>query len=692
MSIFPRWMILVCLAVAFTGSAPAAASPAMKPLRTVREIRALSPAEVQAHPAVVLRGVITYSETDWFLTFFSDESGGIYLGTVAGRRFRPGDRVEVTGVASEGLTSTIVSGERETAPDIRVLGHGELREAPPAIAERLSDGSYDADWISVRGTVRSLKRVNDRVSLDLDLGASSFEALICGFPEGRDLPSYLLGVPVTVSGVLGTFGDQRGGVSRTVLYVPAVEQCRPDATFLESKFTEAPSPYSALFNKASPANRVHVQGQITLARPEHGFFMRVRENGYYSGSLWVRTTQPLLLRPGQIVDVAGHIESISRKPVLRDALVRVLGQEPAPLPQALGAKEIAAGDYHGALVSMEGALISAQQGLEEDSLILLVGQMTVCARLGVRPGATHATAFPSGSRLRVTGVCIVQVQQTLGMDMPFACQIWMRNPEDVALVALAPWWTMRRVMIVLALTGCVAAAAFIWIFALRRRVAAQTATIREHIEQQTLQEERMRIAREFHDTFEQHLVGLGFMLEAAQAEMADPQRAQELLREAAEMTRHTRAEARHAIWELRTGALASVDVVSLIHDELSPSAQAARLHFRVEVEGARRPLPGVIQNHLLRIVQESFTNVLKHARAECVTVRVAFSEEEICLQVVDNGAGFDPDGVTSHDGNGFGLAGMRERAMRMKGDFAIASAPGRGTEVKVRIPAVSFSA
>lgn len=691
MSTSPRWIILACL-VAFSGSMPVAASPDGKPLRSVREIRALSPAEVRAHPPVVLRGVITYSEANWFLTFFSDETGGIYLGTVADRQFNPGDRVEVTGVVAAGHTSEIVTGEKGSAPGIRVLSHGGLPEAPAAVAARLGDGSYDADWISIRGNVRSMKRVNDRVSLDLNLGASSFEALICGFPDSRELPTYLLGVPVTLSGVLGTFGDQHSGVTRTVLYVPAVEQCRPDPEFLETKFAEVPSGYSALFTKASPPDRVHVRGQVTLARPERGFFMRVRENDYYSGSLWVQTTQPLLLRPGQVVDVAGHVESMNRKPVLRDALVRVVRQESPPPPQALGPNEIAGGEYHGALVSTEGVLLSAQQGLEEDSLILLVGGITVCARLDVQPGAAPGARFSAGSRLRVSGVCVMQAPQTSGMGvLPFACQIWMRNPQDVTLVALPPWWTMRRVVIVLALTACVAAAAFIWIFALRQRVAAQTETIREHIEQQTLQEERMRIAREFHDTFEQHLVGLGLMLETAQAEGADSQRVQELLREAAEMARHTRAEARHAIWELRTGALASVDVVSLIRDELSSSAAAARLHLRVEVEGDRRLLPTVVQNHLLRIVQESFTNAMKHARAECVTVRLAFGAEEICLRVVDNGAGFDPNRVTSHDGGGFGLAGMRERALRMKGNFAIASAPGCGTEVKVCIPTVSLA-
>jgi signal transduction histidine kinase len=679
--------LLMCAACAH--GQVASLSPA--PLRTVREIRALNHEEVSHHPAVLLNGVITYSEADWYLTFFTDETGGIYLGTTTASHFAPGDRVQVTGVAAEGLTSAIVRGLDQAQPEIRLLGKGPLPPAKDAAPEHLGDGTYDAEWITVRGTVRSLKRVNDRASLDLDLGAANLEGLICEFPDSRELPSFLAGVPVIAHGVLGTFSERPGVITRTALYIPSLAQCEPDPAYLDGQFRERPRKYSELFTLPRAEGRVHLQGQVSLARRERGFFMRVKEDGFYSGSLWVQTTQEISLRPGQLVDVVGRVESTNRKPLLRDAIARVLGEEAAPAPRFSKPEEITSGDYQGALIAVEGVVLGEQTGLEEDSLILLAGQTAVCARLDTAFGASHLPAFERGSRLAISGVCVVESQPTPGFgSLPFAFQIWMRNPRDVSLLASPPWWTMQRVMIALGIAVGTASAALLWIVALRRRVTSQTLTIREHVGRQTLQEERVRIAREFHDTFEQHLVGLDLTLQAAEAEIADPARVRELLREAAEMTRHTRAEAHHAIWELRTGALLASDVISLIKEELTPSAQAAHVALQVEAHGAVRPLPAVVQNHLLRIAQESFTNALKHARAGRVFICLNFAPGEVSLLVRDDGSGFDPAIVAKTEAGCFGLAGMRERALRMKGVFDIASSPGGGTQVQVRIPLPSL--
>ncbi len=661
--------------------------PLAAPLQTVREIRALTQEQVSKHPAVSLHGIITYSEPDWYLTFFADETGGIYLGTTTSSRFAPGDRVQVTGVAAAGRSAAIVTGTDQPQPQIRVLEHGSLPPAKDASPEHLANAIYDAEWITVRGVVKAVTRVNDRASLDLNLGTQTFEALLCGYPNGRELPEYLEGVPIVAQGVLGTFSDQRGTISRTVLYVPSVRQCEPDPAYLDAQFQMPVQQYSELFSlpKSSNGSRLHVQGQVCLAKPEHGFFMRLQESGILTGSLWVQTTQPIPLEPGQMVDVLGKVELSNRRPLLKDAIVRSLGRKPLPEPRKPNLDEMASGDYNGSFISLDGTLIAQQTGLEEESLILVAGQHAFPARLDRSNEDRRLPQFQQGSHVRLTGVCVLPSQQALGSGAsPFQFQIWLRGPEDVTLLAVPPWWTLKRVLAALAATAILAAAAFLWVFALRRRVAMQTRLIGEHVARQTLQDERVRIAREFHDTFEQHLVGLGLTLQAAEAEMDEPEKVQELLREAAEMTRHTREEAKHAIWELRTGALLASDAAALIREELGPSAQAAQVKLQVEVEGPQRPLPAVVQNHLLRIAQEGFTNALKHARPKSVTIRLLFEEEEVRLLVLDDGAGFDAAAAAA--AGRFGLAGMRERAVRMKGGFEIESAPGKGTQVQVRVP------
>ena len=104
------------------------------------------------------------------------------------------------------------------------------------------------------------------------------------------------------------------------------------------------------------------------------------------------------------------------------------------------------------------------------------------------------------------------------------------------------------------------------------------------------------------------------------------------------------------------------------------------------------PLPAEVENGLYRIVQESLSNVRKHARADQVEVLLAFQKDTVQVRVRDNGIGFDPAAPRqSEAGGGFGLVGLQERARLLGGNLRVESAPGRGTMIEVRVP-VSSSA
>jgi signal transduction histidine kinase len=93
-------------------------------------------------------------------------------------------------------------------------------------------------------------------------------------------------------------------------------------------------------------------------------------------------------------------------------------------------------------------------------------------------------------------------------------------------------------------------------------------------------------------------------------------------------------------------------------------------------------LSRMVEAELLRIAQESITNVLKHAQAQHVEVILTYGTDAVCLSVRDNGIGFDPD--ARHDG--FGLLGMRERAERIGARLVVASVLGNGTLVETVLP------
>jgi signal transduction histidine kinase len=108
----------------------------------------------------------------------------------------------------------------------------------------------------------------------------------------------------------------------------------------------------------------------------------------------------------------------------------------------------------------------------------------------------------------------------------------------------------------------------------------------------------------------------------------------------------------------------------------------AGLQAELEVEGERR-LPIVIEQELYRIAQEALNNVMKHAGAQHVTIRLQFTDTTTCLQVSDDGIGFDP--LTARNAGGVGLRSFEERAAKVGGQVTLESSPGEGTTVTVEI-------
>ena len=95
-------------------------------------------------------------------------------------------------------------------------------------------------------------------------------------------------------------------------------------------------------------------------------------------------------------------------------------------------------------------------------------------------------------------------------------------------------------------------------------------------------------------------------------------------------------------------------------------------------------MPLTIEEELFRIALEALNNVIKHASAQQVTVSVQFERECVCLTIQDDGVGFDP--VAAIRSGGRGLLGIQERAERVHGTFAVDSAGGNGTTLKITIP------
>jgi signal transduction histidine kinase len=110
------------------------------------------------------------------------------------------------------------------------------------------------------------------------------------------------------------------------------------------------------------------------------------------------------------------------------------------------------------------------------------------------------------------------------------------------------------------------------------------------------------------------------------------------------------------------------------------------VEVEVDISGNSASVPEDFEQHLLRIAQEAVANVLKHAGATKIWVKLHLEPRKLYLRIKDNGRGFDQKDAFVSLGGHFGLIGMRERAERLGGEFRLATQPGEGAEVEVRVP------
>lgn len=199
--------------------------------------------------------------------------------------------------------------------------------------------------------------------------------------------------------------------------------------------------------------------------------------------------------------------------------------------------------------------------------------------------------------------------------------------------------------------------------------------------------ERNRIAREIHDTLAQGFVGVSVQLELALRLMdTSGESALQVLHQTQVLVRESLAEARRSIWNLRSPGEAKEDLVSKLSKAVKQPLQNQLLNFNVEITGSYRPLPQVVETEVLRIAQEAVVNVVRHAGATKVDVRLTFDSTKVHMTITDDGKGFT-SGYARRPHNGhFGIRGMYERADKIEGNLSINSAEGRGTQISLELP------
>ena len=221
-----------------------------------------------------------------------------------------------------------------------------------------------------------------------------------------------------------------------------------------------------------------------------------------------------------------------------------------------------------------------------------------------------------------------------------------------------------------------------------RKVQAAQAGLRDYIGAITFaqEEERNRLARELHDDTIQAVIALKQRVQLAQKSVKT-QSGHQALNELETLAEQTIENLRRLTRALRPIYLEDLGLVTALEMLARETSQSNHLEIDFQKHGQEKRLSHEVELALYRIAQEALNNVVRHSQAKHAELHISFGEQEIELEVSDNGTGFNmPKSLTDFAPNGhFGLLGMRERADLIGARLEVESAPGNGTKLKVRL-------
>lgn len=597
---------------------------------------------------------------------------------------QPGDLVEIDGRTVRGGFAPNVQPEK-----VRKLGRAPLPRARSVPSSAMFTGRYDCDYVEIGGVVQRTWRSSDQRATQLmfaDVATEDGMVRAMFWEYSTEDLNRFIDARVRLRGNVGTIFGQSEQLRGVSLFAGRIR----DMVVLEP----APDPFSVparssnnIYNYSSAGEvnrRIRVRGVVTARIPgrpvEVSDFTTTATFRYVlnvlyikdgTGGVRVETEQLPQVRPGEMVEAAGFPGISPGKPILRNAVFRVVGVEAEPPPLTLSTPTVLTPEHDAQLVRMDGQLLGVLTGPTERVLVLRLRDTVFNAGIDDSQASGAFDAIRPGSLLSVTGVYSYQG------GPPPSFRLFLRSTGDVRVLAAAPWWTLRHSAVMTAILAFAACIGAFWM---------RTIAKRKRLQYQAVLTERIRVARELHDTVEQGLAGITLQLEAVAGSLQTaPDAARQLLDVARQMLRYSLEETKRSVMDLRSQALESRDLEGALTNLARQMTLGTRAEAEVRVTGVPQRLDAAQEHHLLRIGLEALTNALKHGDATRIDIELRFGPDATNLIVSDNGRGLC-NGERAAPGAHFGLQGVRERVDKLGGLLEIDSPPGAGTRLAVMVP------
>ena len=198
--------------------------------------------------------------------------------------------------------------------------------------------------------------------------------------------------------------------------------------------------------------------------------------------------------------------------------------------------------------------------------------------------------------------------------------------------------------------------------------------------------ERLRIARELHDTLLQGFLSASMQLCFVDDQLPEDSPAKPILRRALDLIRKGLDQGRDALLGLRSAALLDgtlEEALGNIRDDFAPGG---RTRLGIVILGKTRPLATSVQDQIYWIAREALLNALRHSGATRVEAEIEYLPRKLRVVVRDDGTGIDPEALRTTPSSHWGLTTMQERAANIGAKVRVWSKPGEGTEVEISLP------
>ncbi|MGA9667928.1 MAG: GGDEF domain-containing protein [Terracidiphilus sp.] len=461
-----------------------------EPLKTLLSVHGLSNAEAAQHLPVEFEATVNYYRAYERTLFVQDGDVGIYIQAPKEYGIVPGDRVLIRGVTEPSFHPIV----KEAT--ITFLHHGPLPKSIPATFDQLIRAQFDCMLVTIHARVRAADLVYSSdvrsSSLQLLMPGGALDAVI----DSDDASGFegLLDSELEITGAASGRFDGKMQQTGIELHVSSLDSLKIVKQAAASPSSLPVTPMDRIldgYHVQVLSQRLRVHGTITYYQPGSAI---VLQDG--SKSLWIQTKMITPLRVGDLADVTGF-------PGLHDGFLTLTNgaaqssNVQAPItPQPATWHQLASSHNVFDLVSIEGQVVTTvREGSQDEYVLVADGQMFSAIYrhpLAVNPG--RATTLPMrqvpvGSRIQVTGICMLDDSNPFNAQVPFT--ILMRSPDDIAVVAEPSWLSIQNLTRVASVLLLGIVAAVFWAFTLNRKVRRQTHALSVRIEAEAAMERRM---------------------------------------------------------------------------------------------------------------------------------------------------------------------------------------------------------